>query len=101
MHDVQDAVVPTFENVLEAVSRVSAHIHRTPVLTSSFINNIVEAELLFECENFQKAGAFRVRGASNAVFSLDADRLSRGVATHSRGNHALSLFYAAARRGIP
>jgi threonine dehydratase len=93
--------VPTFDDVLVAHERIKPHIHRTPVLTSSYLNALTGAELFFKCENFQKAGAFKVRGASNAVFGLSDDMLERGVATHSSGNHALSLSYAAGRRGIP
>ena len=65
------------------------------------MNRLTGAELFFKCENFQKAGAFKVRGASNAVFGLSVEDAERGVATHSSGNHALSLSYAAGRRGIP
>lgn len=101
MKDFQGLMVPTFEDVVEAHARIAPHIHRTPVLTSSFLNELTGAELFFKCENFQKAGAFKVRGASNAVFGLREDQLARGVATHSSGNHALSLSYAAGRRGIP
>ncbi len=101
MKDFQGLMVPTFEDVLEAHARIAPHIHRTPVLTSSYLNELTGAELFFKCENFQKAGAFKVRGASNAVFGLREDQLARGVATHSSGNHALSLSYAAGRRGIP
>lgn len=93
--------IPTFEDVIAAHERIKPHIHRTPVLTSSYLNALTGAELFFKCENFQKAGAFKVRGASNAVFGLSEDMLERGVATHSSGNHALSLSYAAGRRGIP
>ncbi|MCB1401560.1 MAG: pyridoxal-phosphate dependent enzyme, partial [Rhodobacteraceae bacterium] len=93
--------IPTFADVEAAHERVRPYIHRTPVLTSSFINNMTGAELFFKCENFQKAAAFKVRGACNAVFSLPDDMLEKGVATHSSGNHALSLSYAAGRRGIP
>jgi len=96
-----DLVVPTWEDVIEAHERIAPHIHRTPVLTSSYLNALTGAELFFKCENFQKAGACKVRGASNAVFGLRDDQLARGVATHSSGNHALSLSYAAGRRGIP
>jgi threonine dehydratase len=71
------------------------------VLTSTFINAMAGAELFFKSENFQKAAAFKVRGASNAVFGLDEETARKGVATHSSGNHALSLSYAAGRRGIP
>ncbi|PLL14198.1 serine dehydratase [Tabrizicola sp. TH137] len=101
MKDYQGLWVPTYEDVVEAHARIAPHIHRTPVLTSSFLNELTGAELFFKCENFQKAGAFKVRGASNAVFGLREDQLERGVATHSSGNHALSLSYAAGRRGIP
>jgi len=93
--------IPTFADVLAAHERIGPHIHRTPVLTSSFLNDLTGAELFFKCENFQKAGAFKARGASNAVFGLSAAEAARGVATHSSGNHGLSLAYAAGRRGIP
>lgn len=93
--------IPTFADVLAAHERIGPHIHRTPVLTSSFLNDLTGAELFFKCENFQKAGAFKARGASNAVFGLSEADAARGVATHSSGNHGLSLAYAAGRRGIP
>ncbi|WP_375571480.1 beta-hydroxyaspartate dehydratase BhcB [Ahrensia marina] len=93
--------IPTYDDVLAAHERIEPHIHRTPVLTSSYFNDLVGAELFFKCENFQKAGAFKVRGASNAVFGLSEEDAKQGVATHSSGNHALSLSYAAGRRGIP
>jgi threonine dehydratase len=99
--DLSDLAVPTWNHVLEAHERIRPHIHCTPVMTSSFLNVLTGAELFFKCENFQKAGAFKVRGASNAVFGLPDGKTSRGVATHSSGNHALSLSYAAGRRGIP
>ena len=101
MKDMGRLIVPTFEDVVEAHTRIAPHIHRTPVLTSSYLNALTGAALFFKCENFQKAGAFKVRGASNAVFGLRDDQLARGVATHSSENHALSLSYAAGRRGIP
>ena len=93
--------IPTFGDVLAAHERIAPHIHRTPVLTSSYLNALTGAELFFKCENFQKAGAFKARGASNAVFGLTEAQAARGVATHSSGNHGLSLSYAAGRRGIP
>ena len=93
--------IPTYDDVTEAHERIRPYIHRTPVLTSSFFNNLTGAELFFKCENFQKAGAFKARGASNAVFGLSDDMAAKGVATHSSGNHGLSLSYAAGRRGIP
>lgn len=93
--------IPTFQDVADAHERIRPHIHRTPVLTSSWLNALTGAELFFKCENFQKAGAFKARGASNAVFGLTDAEAAKGVATHSSGNHGLSLAYAAGRRGIP
>lgn len=93
--------IPTLDDMLVARERIAPYVHRTPVLTSSFLNDLTGAELFFKCENFQKAAAFKVRGASNAVFGLSDEAAVRGVATHSSGNHALSLSYAAGRRGIP
>ena len=93
--------IPTYDDVLVAHDRIKPYIHRTPVLTSNYLNELTGAELFFKCENFQKAGAFKARGASNAVFSLTEEKAAIGVATHSSGNHALSLSYAAGRRGIP
>ncbi|MEO0702470.1 MAG: beta-hydroxyaspartate dehydratase BhcB [Pseudomonadota bacterium] len=101
MKDIVDMHIPKFEDVVAAHERIKPHIHRTPVLTSSYFNDLIGAELFFKCENFQKAGAFKVRGASNAVFGLDEAQAQKGVCTHSSGNHALSLSYAAGRRGIP
>ncbi len=101
MKDQSDAPLPTFDDVIAAHERIAPHIHNTPVLTSEYLNALTGAQLFFKCENFQKAGAFKARGASNAVFGLDDATAARGVATHSSGNHALSLSYAAGRRGIP
>ncbi len=92
--------IPNFEDVLQARERIAPYIRRTPVLTSSYLNDLTGAELFFKCENFQKAGVFKVRGACNAVFGLTDAQAAKGVATHSSGNHALSLSYAAGRRGI-
>ena len=94
-------IIPTFEDVLAAHERIKPYIHRTPILTSTYLNELTGAELFFKCENFQKAGVFKARGASNAVFGLSDEMAQKGVATHSSGNHALSLSYAAGRRGIP
>ncbi len=93
--------IPTFDDVKIARERITPYIHKTPVLTSSYLDDLTGAKLFFKCENFQKAGAFKVRGASNAVFGLSDELAAKGVATHSSGNHALSLAYAAGRRGIP
>ena len=101
MKDLIDAASLSFDDVIAAHERIAPYIHRTPVVTSTYLNERTGAELFFKCENFQKAGAFKVRGASNAVFGLSEEDAARGVATHSSGNHALSLSYAAGRRGIP
>ena len=93
--------IPTIDDVIAAHKRIKPYIHQTPILTSRLINGLAGAELFFKCENLQKAGAFKVRGATNAVFGLSADKASLGVATHSSGNHALCLSYAAGQRGIP
>ncbi|WP_085806502.1 beta-hydroxyaspartate dehydratase BhcB [Roseovarius albus] len=93
--------IPTYEDMLAAHVRIAPHIRRTPVRTSEYLNELTGAELFFKCENFQEPGAFKVRGASNAVFGLDEDQAAKGVATHSSGNHASCLSYAAKRRGIP
>src|SRR3954469_4847177 len=83
-----------------AHDRIRAHINCTPVLTSSRLDAMHNASLFFKCENFQKAGAFKARGATNAVFALDDLIARRGVATHSSGNHAAALARAAKLRGI-
>ena len=93
--------VPAFSDIISAHKRIIGIIHITPVLTSSSINKIVGAELYFKCENFQKVGAFKFRGASNAVLSLSKEEASKGVATHSSGNHAAALALAASMKGIP
>ena len=84
-----------------AHERIRAHIHRTPVLTSSRLDEASGASLFFKSENFQKTGAFKARGATNAVSALDEARARRGVATHSSGNHGAALARAAKLRGIP
>ncbi|MEW6667416.1 MAG: pyridoxal-phosphate dependent enzyme [Thermodesulfobacteriota bacterium] len=92
---------PTMQELLDAHERISGFIHRTPVLTSRASDGRSGAFLFFKCENFQKAGAFKARGACNAVFSLSEEDARRGVATHSSGNHAAALALAARWRGIP
>jgi threonine dehydratase len=92
--------LPQYENIAAAHERIQPYIHRTLVLTSSSINKITGGNLFFKCENFQKVGAFKFRGASNAVFSLSDEEASHGVATHSSGNHAAALALAARMRGI-
>jgi threonine dehydratase len=87
--------------VRAAHERIRPYIHRTPVLTSSRLGEASGASLFFKCENFQKIGAFKARGATNAVFSLDDATARRGVATHSSGNHGAAVAHAAKLRGIP
>jgi threonine dehydratase len=93
--------IPTYDDMLAAHARIAPHIRRTPVRTSDYLNDLTGAKLFFKCENFQEPGAFKVRGAANAVFGLNDEQARRGVATHSSGNHASCLSYAAMRRGIP
>ncbi|HEY4990080.1 MAG TPA: pyridoxal-phosphate dependent enzyme [Opitutaceae bacterium] len=91
----------TLEEVRLAHDRIRARIRRTPVLTSSLLDARSGASLFFKCENFQKTGVFKARGALNAVLSLTDAEASHGVATHSSGNHAAALSWAAGLRGIP
>jgi threonine dehydratase len=86
--------------IRRAHDRIRPYIHRTPVLTSERLNTASGASLFFKCENFQKVGAFKARGATNAVFALDDETARHGVATHSSGNHAAALSRAAKLRGI-
>src|SRR5438128_2973207 len=90
-----------FDRIRAAHERVRSYIKRTPVLTSSRLDEACGAHLFFKCENFQKIGAFKARGATNAVFALDDATAKRGVATHSSGNHGTALARAAKLRGIP
>jgi len=92
--------IPSYKQVDKAHIRVRQYAHRTPILSSASINRITGAKLLFKCENFQKVGAFKFRGAINAVMSLSDGAAGRGVATHSSGNHAAALALAARKRGI-
>ncbi|MBL9053971.1 MAG: pyridoxal-phosphate dependent enzyme [Tabrizicola sp.] len=93
--------IPTYDDMLAAHERIKPHIRQTPVRTSDYLNDLTGARLFFKCENFQEPGAFKVRGASNAVFGLTDQQAKLGVATHSSGNHASCLSYAAMLRGIP
>lgn len=91
---------PTLDDIRAAAERIRPHAHRTPVLTCSALNEMAGADVFFKCENFQKVGAFKIRGAVNAVFSLSDEEAERGVATHSSGNHAAALAQAARWRGV-
>lgn len=89
------------ESIQEAAKRIHPYIHQTPVLTSCTLDEMTNAHLFFKCENFQKIGAFKIRGATNAVLLLPEEIARNGVATHSSGNHAQALALAAKIRGIP
>ncbi len=90
----------TFADVRAAAARIAVRVHRTPVLTSATADRELAAQVFWKCENLQKCGAFKARGATNAVMVLDDAAAARGVITHSSGNHAAALAYAAASRGI-
>ena len=91
--------LPSLDDIRAAAARIAPYAHRTPVLTSAFFDRLTGGRLFFKCENFQKVGAFKFRGACNAVFSLREEALRHGVATHSSGNHAQALALAARLRG--
>ncbi len=97
---MSDTPIPTFDDVRAAHDRIRPRIHRTPVFTCATLDRMSGARLRFKCENLQKAGAFKIRGATNAVFSLSDDAARAGVATHSSGNHGAALALAASWRGI-
>ncbi len=93
--------MPILKNdITEALNRVKSYVHKTPVLTSTYFNELTGVELFFKCENFQKVGAFKYRGATNAVLQLTAPQKAKGVIAHSSGNHAQALALAAKTQGI-
>lgn len=92
---------PTKQDILEAHERIKNQIHKTPLLTSESLNKMFGCKLYFKCENLQKVGAFKFRGASNAVLSLPQSELEKGVITHSSGNHAAALSLAARMKNVP
>ena len=96
-----ERVLPVLEDLQEAWCRISPHLHRTPVMSSHLLDQLTGANVFFKCEHLQKAGAFKARGAINAVLSLDDDAAAAGVATHSSGNHGAALAMAASARNIP
>lgn len=100
MNNDRTDLIPDIETIRRAAERINPFINRTAVLTCRSLDQMVDAELYFKCENFQKVGAFKFRGASNAVFSLSDRKVKCGVATHSSGNHAQALALAAKNRGI-
>lgn len=90
----------TYSDIKTAHERIKRHVHCTPVMKSAFLNQQIGCEVFFKCENFQKVGAFKARGACNAVFSLTPEQAAHGVVTHSSGNHGAALAWAAGKRGI-
>jgi len=96
---MNDQPLPVLSDIENAYDLIRGLVHKTPVLTSGQLNDMFGSDLYFKCENFQKVGAFKFRGACNAVFSLDDDQLSAGVITHSSGNHAAAVSLAARMRG--
>jgi threonine dehydratase len=92
---------PDWLAIIEAHARIAPHIHRTPVLTSATLDSMVGARLFFKCENLQKTGSFKIRGAANAIFSLSDEEARRGIITHSSGNHGAAVACAASWRGVP
>jgi len=96
---MNDLKIPVKADIEAAYEKIKPYVHKTPVLSSSLLNEMFSAELYFKCENFQKVGAFKFRGATNAVLSLSEEELSRGLVTHSSGNHAAAVSLAAKMRG--
>jgi threonine dehydratase len=91
----------TWESIAAAHARIASRIHRTPVLRSATLDTMCGAELFFKCENLQKTGSFKIRGATNAIFSLTDSEAARGIVTPSSGNHGAAVACAAAWRGVP
>jgi threonine dehydratase len=92
---------PDWRTILQAHARIAPHIHRTPVLTSKSVDAMVDARVFFKCENLQKTGSFKIRGAANAIFSLSDREIAHGIVTQSSGNHGAAVACAAAWRGVP
>jgi threonine dehydratase len=97
----QSFVVPDWATIEAAHARIAPHIHRTPVLTSRSLDAMAGARLFFKCDNFQKTGSFKIRGASNAIFSMSESQIASGIVTLSSGNHGAAVACAAAWRGVP
>src|ERR1700682_1194746 len=91
----------TLQAILEAHARIAPRIHRTPVLTSASLDAMAGTRLFFKCENLQKTGSFKIRGASNAILSLSEEEAAHGIVTQSSGNHGAAVACAAAWRGVP
>ena len=96
----RDVASPGIDQVREAAERIRPHVHRTPLVTCRALDRELDAHVFFKCENLQKVGAFKARGATNAVLGLSPQEADRGVVTHSSGNHGAALAFAAAVRGL-
>jgi len=96
-----DLTPPDWRAIVEAHARIAPRIHRTPVLTSKSLDAMVGAQVFFKCENLQKTGSFKIRGATNAIFSLNEQEVAHGIVTQSSGNHGAAVACAAAWREIP
>jgi threonine dehydratase len=92
---------PTWETIVAAHARIAPRIHRTPVLTSHSLDGLTGARIFFKCDNFQKTGSFKIRGASNTILSLSEQEAARGIVTPSSGNHGAAVACVAAWRGVP
>ncbi|MCU1314845.1 MAG: Serine dehydratase [Candidatus Acidoferrum typicum] len=99
--EAADYQPPSWQAILAAHARIASRIHRTPVLTSTSLNAMTGVQLFFKCENLQKTGSFKIRGASNAILSLTEKEVARGIVTQSSGNHGAAVACAAAWRGVP
>jgi threonine dehydratase len=94
-------IEPDWRTIQQAHTRIAPRIHRTPVLTSLSIDAMTGAQIFFKCENLQKTGSFKIRGATNAIFSLSGEEAARGIVTQSSGNHGAAVACAAGWRGVP
>src|ERR1700732_2718595 len=92
---------PSWQAILAAHARIAPRVHRTPVLISASLDAMTGARLFFKCENLQKTGSFKIRGASNAILSLTEEEAAHGIVTQSSGNHGAAVACAAAWRGVP
>lgn len=98
---MKTAEIPTLKDVNQALQRIKPYIHKTPIFTSSYFDRKVGANLFFKCENFQKVGAFKIRGATNFILQLSTLQATKGVVTHSSGNHGQAVAAAAKVQKIP
>src|SRR5450432_3912158 len=91
---------PSWDVIVEAHARITPKIHRTPVLTNASLDTLTGARIFFKCDNFQKTGSFKIRGATNSIFSLTDEEVAHGIVTQSSGNHGAAIACAAGWRGV-